>query len=178
MNNDQFSVNTVQCIILAAGQGTRMKSQRPKVLHPIAGQPMVRYAIEVANSIGSLRPSVVVGHGAEDVKQAIGESVSYALQAPQLGTGHAVLCAREQIDPASELVVVLYGDTPLITAETLQHLIDAHVQSDATVSLITFRPLPVRSYVTPMRGEKFLNVTPASAPLNDSSGSWLKTAPV
>ena len=133
-------MNKVQCVILAAGQGTRMKSARPKVLHEIAGQPMVRYAIEVANSIGSLRPIVVIGHGADDVKQTIGESVDYALQSPQLGTGHAVLCARDQIDPASELVVVLYGDTPLITADTLRRLIAAHVQSAAAVSLITFQP--------------------------------------
>ena len=142
MNNDQVAMinDKTQCVILAAGHGTRMKSQRPKVLHQIAGQPMVNYPIEVANSIGSLRPIVVVGHGADDVKQAVGESVSYALQAPQLGTGHAVLCAREQIDPASELVVVLYGDTPLITADTLRRLIAAHVQSAAAVSLITFRP--------------------------------------
>ncbi|MBI5565783.1 MAG: bifunctional UDP-N-acetylglucosamine diphosphorylase/glucosamine-1-phosphate N-acetyltransferase GlmU [Chloroflexi bacterium] len=135
-----------QCVILAAGQGTRMKSRRPKVVHEIAGQPMVRYAIEVANSIGSLRPIVVIGHGADDVKQAIGASVGYALQSPQLGTGHAVLCARDQIDPTSELVVVLYGDTPLITAETLKRLIAAHVQSDAAVSLITFHPLDPALY--------------------------------
>jgi bifunctional UDP-N-acetylglucosamine pyrophosphorylase/glucosamine-1-phosphate N-acetyltransferase len=141
MNNDK-----VQCVILAAGQGTRMKSARPKVLHEIAGQPMVRYAIEVAATIGSLRPIVVVGHGADDVRHAIGESVSYALQSPQLGTGHAVLCAREQIDPDSDLVVVLYGDTPLITAAALQRLIAAHVQSDAAVSLITFRPLDPALY--------------------------------
>lgn len=140
MTNEQVTMNNVQCVILAAGQGTRMKSKRPKVLHQIAGQPMVRYPIEVANSIGSLRPIVVVGHGAEDVKQVIGESVSYALQSPQLGTGHAVLCARERIDPASDLVVVLYGDTPLITADTLRRLIAAHIQADAVASLITFRP--------------------------------------
>ena len=135
-----MTMNKVQCVILAAGQGTRMKSERPKVLHEIAGQPMVMYPIAAANLIGSLRPIVVVGHGAEDVKQAIGESVSYALQMPQLGTGHAVMQARAQIDPASDLVVVLYGDTPLITAETLRRLIAAHTQSATAVSLITFRP--------------------------------------
>jgi bifunctional UDP-N-acetylglucosamine pyrophosphorylase/glucosamine-1-phosphate N-acetyltransferase len=133
-------MNNVQCVILAAGQGTRMKSARAKVLHEIAGRPMVQYAIEVARSIGALRPIVVIGHGADEVRRAIGESVSYALQAPQLGTGHAVLCARDQIDPSSDLVVVLYGDTPLITADTLKRLIAAHVQSAAALSLITFRP--------------------------------------
>jgi bifunctional UDP-N-acetylglucosamine pyrophosphorylase/glucosamine-1-phosphate N-acetyltransferase len=148
MNNDQLTMinEKTQCVILAAGQGTRMKSRQPKVLHDIAGQPMVRYAIEVANSIGALRPIVVIGHGADDVRQIIGESVSYALQSPQLGTGHAVLCARGQIDPASDFVVVLYGDTPLITADTLRRLIAAQIQSDAAVSLITFRPLDPALY--------------------------------
>lgn len=139
-------ISNLQCVILAAGQGTRMKSARPKVLHEIAGKPMVRYAIEAAHTIGSLRPIVVIGHGADQVKQAIGESVSYALQTPQLGTGHAVLCAREQIDPASDLVVVLYGDTPFISAETLRRLIDAHVQATAAVSLVTFRPIDPALY--------------------------------
>src|SRR5512147_1670624 len=146
MNNEPVTANKVQCVILAAGQGTRMKSERPKVLHQIAGQPMVSYALEVANSIGSLRPIVVVGHGADQVKAALGDQAEFAVQMPQLGTGHAVLCAREQIDPASDLVAVLYGDTPLITADTLRRLIAAHVQSDAAVSLITFRPIDPALY--------------------------------
>jgi len=140
MIDNQVSLNKVQCIILAAGQGTRMKSSRPKVLHAIAGQPMVQYVIDAARSIGSARPIVVVGHEADQVKQAIGADVEFALQSPQLGTGHAVMCAREQIDPAGERVVVLYGDTPFITADTLRRLIAAHTQSGAAVSLITFRP--------------------------------------
>jgi bifunctional UDP-N-acetylglucosamine pyrophosphorylase / glucosamine-1-phosphate N-acetyltransferase len=139
-SNFQPSTSNLQCIILAAGQGTRMKSARPKALHEIAGQPMVQYALEAARTIGALRPIVVIGYGAEQVQQALGESVGYALQAPQSGTGHAVRCAREQIDPASELVVVLYGDTPFISAGTLRRLIDAHRAADAAVSLLTFRP--------------------------------------
>ena len=140
MTDERLTTHTVQCVILAAGQGTRMKSQRPKVLHTLAGRPMVSYAIEAARSIGSPRPIVVVGHEADQVKQALGPGVEYVLQSPQMGTGHAVLCARDQIDPAGELVVVLYGDTPLISTTTLQRLITAHVQSAAAVSLITFRP--------------------------------------
>ena len=139
-SNLQSPTSNLQCVILAAGQGTRMKSARPKVLHEIAGQPMVRYAIEAARTISARRPIVVIGHGADQVQQAIGASVRYARQAPQWGTGHAALCAREQIDPASELVVVLYGDTPFISAETLRRLIDAHTQAAAAVSLVTFRP--------------------------------------
>jgi bifunctional UDP-N-acetylglucosamine pyrophosphorylase / glucosamine-1-phosphate N-acetyltransferase len=157
MNNDQATMTNdkVQCVILAAGQGTRMKSEKPKVLHPIVGKPMVQYAIEAANSIGSQRPIVVIGHGAEQVKQAIGDHVDYVLQSPQRGTGHALLEARAQIDPASETVLVLYGDTPFIGAETLQRLLAAHRDNRAVVSLITFTPSDQAYYCTvvAVRGE-------------------------
>jgi len=141
MDNDK-----VQCVILAAGQGTRMKSDKPKVLHPIVGKPMVQYAIEAAHSIGSRRPIVVIGHGAEQVKQTIGDRVEYVLQSPQRGTGHALLEARAQIDPASEAVLVLYGDTPFIGAETLQRLLIAHRDAHAALSLITFTPVDPALY--------------------------------
>jgi bifunctional UDP-N-acetylglucosamine pyrophosphorylase / glucosamine-1-phosphate N-acetyltransferase len=140
MNPVQMTNDKVQCVILAAGQGTRMKSEKPKVLHPIVGKPMVQYAIDSAYSISSLRPIVVIGHGAEQVKQAIGDRVEYVLQSPQRGTGHAMLQARAQIDPASETVLVLYGDTPFIGAETLQRLLAAQRDSRAALSLITFTP--------------------------------------
>jgi bifunctional UDP-N-acetylglucosamine pyrophosphorylase / glucosamine-1-phosphate N-acetyltransferase len=142
MNHEQVTLthDQVQCVILAAGQGTRMKSDKPKVLHQIVGKPMVQYAIDSANSIGSLRPIVVIGHGAELVKQAIGDRVETVLQLPQLGTGHALLQARDKIDPASETVLVLYGDTPFIGAETLQRLLAAQRDADAVLSLVTFTP--------------------------------------
>ena len=140
MTNEQFSRRKVQCVILAAGQGTRMKSARAKVLHPIVGKPMIQYAIEAANAIGSLRPIVVIGYGADQVKDAIGDRVDYVLQVPQRGTGHAVMQARDQIDPASETIVVLYGDTPFIRAESLQWLLDAQHDAQAVLGLITFTP--------------------------------------
>jgi bifunctional UDP-N-acetylglucosamine pyrophosphorylase/glucosamine-1-phosphate N-acetyltransferase len=135
MTNDK-----VQCVILAAGQGTRMKSERPKVLHPIAGKPMVQYAIEAANSIGSRRPIVVIGHGAEQVQHALGDHVDTVRQSPQQGTGHALLQARSKLDPASELVLVLYGDTPFLSAATIQRLLDTHLAAGAVLSLVTFTP--------------------------------------
>jgi bifunctional UDP-N-acetylglucosamine pyrophosphorylase/glucosamine-1-phosphate N-acetyltransferase len=136
----QHRDSNIQCVILAAGQGTRMKSRRPKVLHQIAGRPMVEYAIDTALSISARRPIVVVGYAAEEVRQAIGARVDVALQVPQRGTGHAVMQARDQIDPSNELVLVLYGDTPFVSDETLRRLIDAHRQANAALSLITFRP--------------------------------------
>ncbi len=135
MTNDK-----VQCVILAAGQGTRMKSEQPKVLHPIVGKPMVQYAIEAAFSIGSRRPIVVIGHGAGQVQHAIGDRVDTVLQIPQRGTGHALLQARAKIDPAAEMVLVLYGDTPFLTAETMQRLLVVQRESRAVLSLVTFTP--------------------------------------
>jgi bifunctional UDP-N-acetylglucosamine pyrophosphorylase / glucosamine-1-phosphate N-acetyltransferase len=140
MNDEQMTNDKVQCVILAAGQGTRMKSEMPKVLHQIVGKPMVQYAIDSAHSIGSLRPIVVIGHGAEQVRNTIGDHGDTVLQLPQLGTGHAMLQAREKINPASETVLVLYGDTPFIGAATLQRLLAAHRDARAVLSLITFTP--------------------------------------
>lgn len=154
MSNDQLSMNNVQCVILAAGQGTRIKSKRPKVLHEIVGRPMVDYAIDAARAIGSLRPIVVIGYGADDVQQAIGDRVEYVLQSSQRGTGHAVLQARDQIDRASDLVLVLYGDTPFITTDTLRRLIDTHLAANAMLSLITFRPVDPALYGRIIRDER------------------------
>ena len=140
MNHEETDHDNVQCVILAAGQGTRMKSDRPKVLHQIAGKPMVQYAIEAAASIGARRPIVVIGHGAEQVQNAIGDRADTVLQSPQLGTGHALLQARAKIDPAAETVLVLYGDTPFLSAETIRRLLDSHLAAQSVLSLITFTP--------------------------------------
>jgi bifunctional UDP-N-acetylglucosamine pyrophosphorylase / glucosamine-1-phosphate N-acetyltransferase len=140
MNNEQMTNDKVQCVILAAGQGTRMKSEKPKVLHQIAGKPMVQYAIDAATAIGSRRPIVVIGHGAEQVQNSIGDRVDYVLQVPQRGTGHALLQARDKLDPGCESVLVLYGDTPFLSAETIQRLLAAHHAAQAVLSLVTFTP--------------------------------------
>ena len=140
MNNEQMTNNSVQCVILAAGQGTRMKSEKPKVLHQIVGKPMVQYAIDAATSIGSRRPIVVIGYGAEQVQNTIGDRVDYVLQVPQRGTGHALLQARDKLDPTCATVLVLYGDTPFLSAETMQRLLEAHREVNAVLSLVTFTP--------------------------------------
>jgi bifunctional UDP-N-acetylglucosamine pyrophosphorylase/glucosamine-1-phosphate N-acetyltransferase len=160
MNNEPLAMNNtaplpgsagVQCVILAAGQGTRMKSQMPKVLHQIAGKPMVQYAIDAATSIGSRRPLVVIGHGAEQVQNTIGDRVDFVLQVPQQGTGHALLQARAKLDPGCEIVLVLYGDTPFLSAETIQRLLDTHRAAQAVLSLVTFTPLDPALYGRIMR---------------------------
>ncbi|MCB0078284.1 MAG: bifunctional N-acetylglucosamine-1-phosphate uridyltransferase/glucosamine-1-phosphate acetyltransferase [Anaerolineales bacterium] len=133
---------TVDIVILAAGMGTRMKSALPKVLHPVAGRPMVLEVIATAQALAAQRIVTVVGHGAEEVKRRVGMDVSdFVLQAPQLGTGHAVMQARPLLGEApAEIVLVLYGDGPLITAETLRHAMTTHRQRNAAVTLLSFLP--------------------------------------
>jgi bifunctional UDP-N-acetylglucosamine pyrophosphorylase/glucosamine-1-phosphate N-acetyltransferase len=99
-------------VILAAGQGTRMKSRLPKVLHTIAGRPMIGYVLDTVAHLSSLKPVLVVGHGADQVREAIGAAVTYVVQEPQLGTGHAVLQTVKVLEGLADTIVVLYADMP------------------------------------------------------------------
>lgn len=118
-------MNNLKAVILAAGKGTRMKSDLPKVLHKCDGQPMVHYAIQAAKDAGCDEVIVIVGYQGALVKREILDVVSYAEQKEQLGTGHAVKCAQAQIGTSGD-TLILCGDTPLITADTLKNLIDTH----------------------------------------------------
>lgn len=110
-------------VILAAGQGTRMRSSLPKVLHPVAGKPMLGHVIDCARGLAPQGIHVVIGHGAEQVREALdGPDLNWVLQTEQLGTGHAVAQALPHIDKADQLLV-LYGDVPLIRQDTLQALV-------------------------------------------------------
>ena len=113
-------------VILAAGQGTRMKSRLPKVLHRIAGRPMLDHVLSATHELSAAQCHIVLGHGAEQVREPFekqhGKAVRFVLQAEQLGTGHAVAQALPGI-PDDALVMILYGDVPLIRAETLQPLL-------------------------------------------------------
>ncbi len=125
---------SLEIIILAAGQGTRMRSALPKVLHPLAGQPMLEHVIQTAKRLEPAAIHVVYGHGGELVKEHISESnISWVEQAQQLGTGHAVEQAMPAVDEGST-VLVLYGDVPLIRAETLQGLLQ---QGQSGLGLLT-----------------------------------------
>ncbi len=109
----------VKAVIMAAGQGTRMKSDLPKVLHEVAGRPMVHWVIDAARAAGIDRIMVVVGHGADEVRAALPDGVETCLQAEQLGTGHAVQIAVEALgDVSGDTVLVLSGDTPLFASGT------------------------------------------------------------
>ncbi|GAU00240.1 bifunctional UDP-N-acetylglucosamine diphosphorylase/glucosamine-1-phosphate N-acetyltransferase GlmU [Burkholderia stabilis] len=112
-------------VILAAGTGKRMRSALPKVLHPLAGRPLLSHVIDTARTLQPSRLVVVVGHGAERVQAAVAApDVQFAVQAEQLGTGHAVRQALPLLDPAQP-TLVLYGDVPLTRASTLRRLVDA-----------------------------------------------------
>ncbi|UTW10809.1 bifunctional UDP-N-acetylglucosamine diphosphorylase/glucosamine-1-phosphate N-acetyltransferase GlmU [Marinobacterium rhizophilum] len=115
---------SLDVIILAAGQGSRMKSKKPKVLHGIGGKPMVQHVIDCAQELDTPRIHVVVGHGAEQVRDALaGQALEFALQAEQLGTGHAVAQALAGTTPDG-ISLVLYGDVPLTRSETLRQLVE------------------------------------------------------
>ncbi|CAB3688629.1 bifunctional UDP-N-acetylglucosamine diphosphorylase/glucosamine-1-phosphate N-acetyltransferase GlmU [Trinickia soli] len=124
-------------VILAAGTGKRMRSALPKVLHPLAGRPLLAHVIETARELDPARIVVVVGHGAQAVQQAVAApDVAFALQAEQLGTGHAVQQALPLLDPAQP-TLVLYGDVPLTRASTLRRLADAAVDGRYGILTVT-----------------------------------------
>lgn len=124
-------------VILAAGKGTRMKSKLYKVLHPVAGKPMVEL---IMNQVEKTQPAeivTIVGHGAEAVKNQLGDRSEYALQAEQLGTGHAVLMAKDFLEGKKGTTLVISGDTPLLTAETLEDLFAYHQGKQASATILT-----------------------------------------
>jgi len=125
-------------ILLAAGQGTRMKSALPKVLHSLAGRPLFLHALSAAQQLAPARIAIVIGHGAEAVRQAYhGNAVAWAIQEKQLGTGHAVLCAKDLFNGFAGEVLILSGDVPLIKEETLRAMVEHHRRQQAAVTLLT-----------------------------------------
>ena len=134
----------ISVVILAAGQGTRMRSALPKVLQPLAGRPLLEHVIATAEALQPNRICVVYGHGAETVLDYFdGRSVEWVLQEPQLGTGHAVQQAMPHLgdDPGDEeIVVILYGDVPLVEAATIERLASAAVDGPAILTVIENDP--------------------------------------
>ncbi|HUV16471.1 MAG TPA: bifunctional UDP-N-acetylglucosamine diphosphorylase/glucosamine-1-phosphate N-acetyltransferase GlmU [Pelolinea sp.] len=134
MNNRKLQIDI---IILAAGMGTRMKSSKPKVLHELLGKPMVEYIFDSVTDLCTEPPVVIIGSGADMVKETLGEKVRYVLQEPQLGTAHAVMCARELLKGKSDLVLVANSDFPLITSETYQLLVESHLEESSSMTIST-----------------------------------------
>ena len=140
----------VAAIILAAGQGTRMKSKLAKVLHPLMGQPMVDYPIQAAVAVGADPVVLVVGHQSEAVQAAVQarfrETARFELQAERLGTGHAARVGLEGLDGFDGDVLILSGDVPLLTAETLERLLAAARTPKCAVALVTARLADPKGY--------------------------------
>ncbi|KRN04327.1 bifunctional UDP-N-acetylglucosamine diphosphorylase/glucosamine-1-phosphate N-acetyltransferase GlmU [Holzapfeliella floricola] len=140
-------------IILAAGQGTRMKSKRYKVLHEILGRSMVDHVLTQVEKLDPQNIVTVVGHGADEVKKALGDRTQYVLQAEQLGTGHAVMQAAELLKDKTGSTIVANGDTPLLTAETFEKLFDSHQQLHAKATVLTAKAPNPSGYGRVIRNE-------------------------
>jgi len=127
-------------IILAAGKGKRMNNQfLPKVLVPLAGQPLIRHLLVNISAAGiDSRPVIVVGQLADLVKAELGSSYDYAMQTEQLGTGHAVASAKQVLQNQSDNIMVLYGDMPMLSPETIKNLASSHCQNNAVITMATF----------------------------------------
>ncbi len=138
----------VAAIILAAGKGTRMKSELHKVLHPVAGRPMLVHLIDTVASLGPGRTVVVTGAGRDQIEAAVAPlGVTTALQAEQLGTGHAVLQAAPALAGFGGDVLILYGDVPLVAAATMQRMIERlHAPDAPAVVVLGFRPADTAAY--------------------------------
>lgn len=124
-------------VILAAGKGTRMKSKLYKVLHPVCGKPMVQHVVDQVSQLGLQKLVTVVGHGAEMVQEQLGNVSEFALQAEQLGTAHAVDQAASVLANEEGTTLVICGDTPLITAETMEALLQQHKEAGAMATVLT-----------------------------------------
>jgi bifunctional UDP-N-acetylglucosamine pyrophosphorylase/glucosamine-1-phosphate N-acetyltransferase len=154
----------VSVVILAAGQGTRMKSSRSKVLHEICGRPMLGYPLALARALSAREPVVVVGRDAEEVERTFAGQARFVHQAEQNGTGHAVLVAQEALADASDAILVLYGDTPLLRLESLRRMAEIFRETGADLVMLTSpEPLP-GLVVRDARGrvERIVEVTDAT----------------
>ena len=127
----------LKAIIMAAGQGTLMHSKLPKVLHPLLGQPLIRYSVDITTRVTGQRPVVIIGHGADEVRKVLGEQVEFAIQAEQLGTGHAVQQAAGLLRGQADLVLVVAADMPLLTEATLRQLVETQKNNSGPLSMLT-----------------------------------------
>ena len=127
----------ITAVLLAAGQGTRMKSSLPKVLHPLCGKPMLWHVLHALQEVTTEPPVIVVGHGAEEVINYLGDSAQTVLQEPQLGTGHATMQVEPLLKGKTDMVIVTYADMPLLRGETFKQLVETQRLNSGPLSLLT-----------------------------------------
>ena len=136
MSASEQSNKPLAAVILAAGKGTRMDSDLPKVVHEVAGKPMVQWVVDAVREAGADRVILVVGHGAEIVKDKV-QGCEYVLQEPQLGTGHAVLVCKEALAGFDGDILILGGDGPLLRASTIHKMVELQNKTSAAATLAT-----------------------------------------
>ena len=142
----------ITAVILAAGQGTRMKSDLPKVMHPVCGMPMIAHSLAAVKTASSETPVVIIGHAAEAVREFIGETARCVVQHPQLGTGHAVQQAESSLQGKTDLVLVTYADMPLLRPGTLRRLVEVHKANRGPLTLLTVNAADPRGFGRVVRG--------------------------
>jgi bifunctional UDP-N-acetylglucosamine pyrophosphorylase/glucosamine-1-phosphate N-acetyltransferase len=148
-------MNDIGVIVLAAGQGTRMKSDIPKVLHHLGGTPLFLHVLRAAQQLEPARIAVIVGHGATAVQQVYSaDNLCWAIQEKQLGTAHAVLCAEPTFHGFTGDILILSGDVPLIRQNTLKRLVDQHHRQQAAVTLLTANLEDPKGYGRIVRDDK------------------------
>lgn len=142
----------ISTIIMAAGQGTRMLSDLPKVLHLVNNKPLIIYSIQTARALGSEKPVIVIGNGAEEVKRVIGDGARFVLQQERLGTAHAVMTAEAELAAETGLVLVIAGDMPLLTEKTLFQLIERQKANPGPFTMLTVHSSNPRGFGRILRG--------------------------
>ncbi|MCJ7511565.1 MAG: bifunctional UDP-N-acetylglucosamine diphosphorylase/glucosamine-1-phosphate N-acetyltransferase GlmU [Anaerolineales bacterium] len=143
----------IESVVLAAGQGTRMRSELPKVLHPLGGRPMLAWSLEACHAASGVWPVVVVAPESGPVRQVAGEGCRYVVQTDRLGTGHAVLQTAEMLRGRCDLVLVASADMPLIAAETMRRVIEAQRNSRAPFAFLTHHGAAARGFGRVMRDQ-------------------------
>ncbi len=139
-------------VILAAGHGVRMNSSTPKVLHKLAGKPLIRYALQNSTALSDDLPVIVVGHGADAVRSEVAGNARFAIQEQQLGTAHALAAARPLLEGAESLVLVTTADMPLFRPETLRRLVEAQRSNPGPMSMLTAISAEARGFGRVLRG--------------------------
>jgi len=132
-------MSDLHVVILAAGKGTRMRSARPKVLHPLAGRPLISHVLRTVSTLEAATTTIVIGHGADEVRTALAAELglAFVVQSPQLGTGHALLQTEPMLQGKKGTVLLLYADVPLLQANTLRRLLEKHHNTHAVATVLT-----------------------------------------
>jgi bifunctional UDP-N-acetylglucosamine pyrophosphorylase/glucosamine-1-phosphate N-acetyltransferase len=139
-------------VILAAGKGTRMQSELPKVMHPLLGEPMVSYSVRTAAAVTGRRPVVIVGYRGNLVRRALGDRARFAVQTVQKGTGHALRQAESLVRGETDTVLVTFGDMPLLSPETLGDLLAAHSRTGGPLTMLSVIAEDPRGFGRVVRG--------------------------